>query len=111
MTSPTFHVVPAAGVLIVAVGAVLPTVIVTESVSRRALRSVTLQRRGVAALRRVGVARLRSVGVVERAVAVEVPGVAQRVPGSGSLDPLPSKATVSGAAPVVGVACATAVGG
>ena len=35
MTSPTFQVVPAAGVLITAVGGVLPTVIVTESVAQR----------------------------------------------------------------------------
>ena len=33
MTSPTLQVVPAAGAVIVAVGGVLPTVIVTVSVS------------------------------------------------------------------------------
>jgi hypothetical protein len=32
-------------------------------------------------------------------------------PGSGSLEPLPSKLTVSGAAPLVGLAVATATGG
>ncbi len=41
MTSPTCQVVPAAGRLIVAVGAVLPTVIVTESVSDAPTGSVT----------------------------------------------------------------------
>src|SRR4029453_7763771 len=48
MTSPTFHVVPAAGLLIVATGAVLPTVMVTVfapdapegSVTRRAAVTV-----------------------------------------------------------------------
>ena len=37
MTSPTFQVVPAAGASIVAVGGVLPAVMVTESVPRRAV--------------------------------------------------------------------------
>ncbi len=32
-------------------------------------------------------------------------------PASGSLEPVPSKVTVSGAAPAVGVAVATATGG
>ena len=42
ITSPTFQVVPAAGVVMVAVGGVLPTVIVTESVSEAPRLSVTL---------------------------------------------------------------------
>ena len=40
-TSPTFQVVPAAGVVMVAVGAVLPTVMVTEAVSEAPTLSVT----------------------------------------------------------------------
>jgi hypothetical protein len=43
MTSPTFQVVPAAGVVIVAVGTVLPTVIVTEAVADAPATSVTLR--------------------------------------------------------------------
>ena len=42
ITSPTFQVVPAAGVLITAVGAVFPTEIVTESVADAPWLSVTL---------------------------------------------------------------------
>ena len=41
MTSPTVQVVPAAGVSMVAVGGVLPTVMVTESVSVAPWLSVT----------------------------------------------------------------------
>ena len=41
MTSPTFQVVPAAGASMVAVGGVLPTVMVTESVSLAPWLSVT----------------------------------------------------------------------
>jgi hypothetical protein len=42
ITSPTFQVVPAAGVLITAVGGVFPTVIVTDAVADALLLSVTL---------------------------------------------------------------------
>ena len=42
ITSPTFQVVPAAGESIDAVGAVFPTVIVTESVADAPWLSVTL---------------------------------------------------------------------
>ena len=41
MTSPTFQVVAAAGASMVAVGAVLPTLMVTESVSEAPWLSVT----------------------------------------------------------------------
>jgi hypothetical protein len=41
MTSPTFQVVPAAGVVMVAVGGVLPTVTVTVAVAERPAGSVT----------------------------------------------------------------------
>ena len=41
MTSPTFHVVPATGASMVAVGGVFPTLIVTESVSDAPFESVT----------------------------------------------------------------------
>src|SRR5262245_15632291 len=41
MTSPTFHVVPAAGDTMVAVGGVLPTAMATESVSEAPCGSVT----------------------------------------------------------------------
>ena len=41
MTSPTFQVVPAAGASMVAVGGVLPTVMVTVAVSEAPWLSVT----------------------------------------------------------------------
>ena len=56
MMSPTLQVVPAAGVLMVAVGGVLPTVIVTESVSDAPWLSVTLSEAVQVAAAGVGVA-------------------------------------------------------
>jgi hypothetical protein len=50
-------------------------------------------------------------GVVVGAVAVQVPGVAEGVTGVGVGGAVPSKPTVSGGLPLVGVALATAVGG
>ena len=52
MTSPTFQVVPAAGVLIDAVGAVLPTVMVTLSVPVAPAPSVTRSVAVIASCRR-----------------------------------------------------------
>ena len=48
--------------------------------------------------------------VVEEAVLVEIPRVEIVSPASGSLEPVPLNVTVSGAAPAVGFAVATADG-
>ena len=78
MTSPTFHVSDAAGEPIVATGGVLPALITTESVwdAARAVRDAEAD--GHVA-RRVGPRWAGRGRVVVRAIAVEIPGVAQGV--------------------------------
>ena len=109
--SPTFHVVPAAGVSMVAVGrSVVDRDRDWGARRRQALGVGHSQPRVVGARLGVGVRRRDRGGVAERPIPVEIPRVAQ-LPAFGSLEPPPSKLTVSGAVPFVGDPVAEAIGG
>jgi hypothetical protein len=107
--SPTFQVLLASGALIVATGGVSPGKSSTVSESLSPPVSIT-----------VSVARcLPASGYVWETVAPVASTVPSEVkshayvsaPSSGSKDPVPSKSTVRGVGPLVGVALATATGG
>ncbi len=109
--SPTAQVRSEAGESIVATGAELSTSIVTAAVATAPWLSVTwTEAMWGPDVEKVWVGDDGG-GVVELPVAVEIPGVGERVAGVGSVEPEASKLDRERRRPVRGVAVATAAGG